>query len=59
MFVSFRDFVEYKGYLEQDDEVGQKAYETIDLMFQITYNAFDLLKLVARITGWWHPCLIY
>lgn len=47
MFVSFRDFVEYKGYLEQDDEVGQKAYETIDLMFQITYNAFDLLKLVA------------
>lgn len=47
MFVSFREFVEDKELLEQGKEIGQKTYDTVDLMFQVTYNAFDLLKQVA------------
>lgn len=47
LFISFREFVEEKELLEQSEEIGQKAYDTVDMMFQVTYNAFDLLKQVA------------
>lgn len=46
-FISFRDFLEGTDYFDEGNEKGHKAFETLDLMFQMMYNAFDQLKKVA------------
>lgn len=47
MFISYRSFVEESGYFDEGNEMGEQAFETLVLMFQMMYNAFDQLKKVA------------
>lgn len=47
MFISYRDYLEDTDFFDEGNEKGQLAFETLVLMFQMMYNAFDQLKKVA------------